>query len=1613
MNLNPAHIKLNGGSQIILDHSFNLSLSSAFEQSAEQFGHRFAIIDGTESITYKEMNIKANEYSEYLLSLGIERGDKIAIYSDKKIQTYISILAILKIGAIFVPLDLKTPIRRVMYILRDAGVNLLLTDQKSNELLNNVNIPIVYSEFVYKGLEHTSPNISINENEIACLFYTSGSTGYPKGVLINHKGILRITYKNSIVNFKSHDKILQFSSLSFDVSLFEIWGSLLNGATLIISRNMKSISEIKSIINNSGVTIAALSPSIFNLLVDFHEEVFTSLKKVFVGGEVVSTKHINKVINKYNCEFYNGYGPTENTIHTTYYKIESEHHDYIPIGKPAPFTSMVVLNENNTLVSENEEGELVTLGPGVALGYNNLKSENFFKLTINGQTINAYRTGDQVLIQEGNLIFKGRKDNQVKIRGNRVELEEVKKNILAHNCVKEAHIEVKSKNQMNQLIGYVSLYRETDVNLLGELKLILPDYMIPDKIIYLDRLPLNSSDKIDSSALSAIGDQFVKTSSIENIIEDVLSIKVDQLDNLIEKGVNSLLILKIIANIEKNHGVRISYKEFLKNPNIKSLEYFVNKSKESSVIINNSEVLAPSSMQKSLWFQQQLLTDNRIYNVIKIVNFHRNLDLEKMVSSIKSVCNKNPILKTTFYQKDGDIKMDSHSNVDIKVCKLADNESFDEFYTNESNYNFKLNNNLSRFRLLIKYDVVKLIININHIIIDGESMEILVEKIINEYLYENQRADKKSLIKPALQQMKASQNYLDSIDSEPTKRIFAFETYEKSLGRMHKMNLEVSKDLKTSLKNLSLEMKSSLPAILLAAFKALIFLYSRQTDIQIGIPISVRHDAHGFDKTIGLFLNNLIVRQQSIDSMNVEQLICEVTDSFNIAIENRAIPFDTIVKTKMKKRNNILSDSPLYDITFNYHNYNRYHHPLIKEVEEPLEMFSKNKFGLDIFETDECLKVIFKFDESKFNPNYIEGMETSFLKILNNFSHDKNIQINDIDLSNDSSKTIYNTLNYRTKESIFIDTLFDTQVTNNPESIAVIHNNRTYTYKEIDGITEKILCNLYREGIRPGQNILISLEKGPILIATMLAIWKLGCSFIPYNSQFTKRDFLLIVENLKLNYFVCDDNQLFNHLEFRTINANNFDMDFSVSPPLKFNRQSNTKELAYITFTSGSIGLPKAIKVTHSSVINYLNYLNNEFALSRDTVTVQIPPITFDASIRDIFGTLVWGGKLVFPDKDKNPVSIINAIQHHKVNSILSVVPSFIEMLLEEMEKTTLSNNLIKLILLSGEKVTPDLVNRITSVIGTDIKIVNQYGPSECTLTSTFHLVDKNNDRWSVPVGKPIPNQYISILDKHYRPLPIGAIGEIFIGGAGLSDGYVGRDELNKETFVKDPLFSNKKIFKTNDLGYLNKDGELYFVSRKNKEIKHNGKLIDLEVVESNLSKFPYVRKAIVIVDKNNRIIFYLAGNRNEIIKNVWSDIQSHLDIIPQELRYITSMPHKENGKVDFTTLNSTDRTQIISLNEPVRKSNLTTAQSRLLKIFKENGLINMSTHTNFFEVGGHSLLAIKIINNINLEFKVQLGIKEFYQSPTIIKLEESISQNLSLIKNDNNYNKKIHKIKR
>lgn len=1608
------------------DYPRDKTITQLFEEQVEKTPDNIAVVFENQKLTYRELNERANSLANYLRNNGVGLNDSVAIFLDKSLEMIVAILAILKVDALYVPIDIDYPDNRINFMLSDSNAKIVLTKRAFLLDLDFENtLAIDLCNTIYLD-NKTFP--SKHAGDLAYVMYTSGSTGNPKGVVVKQKSIIRLVKNPNYINFHKNEKILQTGSIVFDACTFEIWASLLNGFELYIIKKSELLdpNSLKSYLIENKITILWLTAPLLNQLCENHPDMFKTVRCLLTGGDVLSPKHIN-LIRKVcpDLTIINGYGPTENTTFSTCFTINDYYNDSIPIGYPISNSTCYIVSQDMNLLPIGIPGELVVGGDGVAKGY--INNQAFTDLKFLSSPFNndfLYKTGDLAKWNfDGSISFIGRIDGQVKIRGFRVELGEINLKILEFPNIKTSFTTIKTINGEKFICSYIVCNQMLNVEDLKHfLMKFLPNYAIPTYFIKLDKLPINTNGKVDSKLLPS--PQLVNTKSqiiparnivdqkIIFVLKEILNInKISIDDSFFDLGGDSLTAITLCSKIYNEFNIQLSIKDILENPIIKDLSDVI-----SSKDLHNKncplkkaeikDIYQASFAQKRIFYSTQAISggNNVVYNVSGGLLIDSVLDVNKIVDCINKIVDNQSSFRTQFEIVDGELYQRIINHAQIKIDCYNGQEKDLQSILDKFPKPFDLTTAplLRASVYVLDNKKTLLLLDTHHIIMDGASLNILIQDFCT--LYSNNNIDKLKF--EYIDYSEWEKSFVESDEIKKYDEYWASTFANSQISSLNlpydfpansksyegdKISYNMPKETFAKIEELAKKHDVSAYTVFLSALYILLYKYTGQTNLIVGSPLEGRNYEE-FNNIIGMFVNNIVLKNDILPENSIDSLLNSTQNIVTNAISNQPYPYELILK-----KLNLDKNTSLLDVVLTYQNTKKSKYNIENADLELLYSNTKTaKFNIWLEIIPDLARFNLEYNSSLFKKETINSFLEHYIFILNQLISNTTISIDDIEIITPKEKALLKQFN-NTDGPINDDTvvsIFEEQVKMHPDNIAIICNDKTLTYDELNKRANSLAHLLIEKGIGANDIVCVMTNRSFETIVCMMAILKAGAAFFNVDPNYPIERTKYYLEDSKTKYVLTQaelkdrvssiENCIEIDLSIEDIYNKNFE-----NPNVKINRG----DLSYLIYTSGSTGKPKGAMLNQVGFANMVKAMTLVLDYLKEGNKHCIASVTstpFDIFVYEIVVSLTHGLKIAMANnaEHRNPKLLDELIRKCHVD-VMTVTPSLMKINYDNREPDTALAQ-VKNMVFGGEPLPEKFVEDLRA-LADDITIYNIYGPSEITILCN---VQNLNGEKEITIGPPIMNTQIHILDKNMKPLPIGVVGEIYISGIQVGYGYIGKPELTAEKFLDNP-FGEGKMYKSGDIGRWTFDGKVQCLGRIDNQIKLRGLRIELGEIENVMLNVPNVSSAVVNkieIDGKEALCGYYTCDKDVSEDIVKDALRKALPayMVPTYIVKLDQMPYTINRKIDRKAL------PLPELNKPVANNKinieeLNSVEEKLLQIWKNILKIDdIDINDNFFDIGGDSVAAISMqIEAVKYGLEFEYG--DIFAFPTIKQLSANL----------------------
>jgi amino acid adenylation domain-containing protein len=1606
-------------------------------QQAERTPDAPALEAGGTVLTYRELMRRAGLLARRLRRLGVGPESVVGLCVERSPEMVIGMLGVLEAGGVYLPLDPVYPRERLSFMQEDSGARVLLTQESFADLDDEDagGIPPVPTNGAY-------------------IIYTSGSTGKPKGVLVPHSSLVNYVRSTAEEGeIIPGDRVLQFASMSFDTSAEEIYPCLTQGATLVLRDDAMAGSPELFLreVERLGITVLDLPTAFWHELMAQDLDWPASLRLVILGGEQAHAARLDAWRERVGdrIRLLNTYGPTEATIVTTRRDLAGPR-DFpgeVPIGRPVAGARIHVVSRDLEPLPPGLDGELVIGGAGVARGYlgrPDLTAERFVPdpfAQVPGSRL--YRTGDLARwLPAGELEFRGRLDHQVKVRGFRIELGEIEAALRRLEGVRDAAVLVREDAPGDRrIVAYVVGISLGVKELRDGLKETLPDYMLPAAFVTLDALPLTPSGKVDRRALPAPGTARpdLDFAAPRNPVEEMLAgifcevLKLDRVgidDDFFVLGGHSLLVAQVATRARQALGVELPIPEIFRRSTVARLAELVEKGGAEGLpglppvvrVPRDGRPIPLSFPQERVWFLNQLTPGGNIaYNFQFTLTFHGPLDLAVLEAAFTEMVRRHEILRTSFPSVDGRPVQVIHPPfpvklpvVDLRGVPVKEAEA-DRLIGETLAVPFDVTRApLVRWRMVRLEEEEWMLIQVEqHFLHDGWSYGVLLGEL--KALYSAfLRGEPSPLPELAIQFADFAHWQRGWMQGEPLQRHLEF--WKRALAgnptpteiptdrprpkratfRGDVQMFPFPAELYLELRQFSRRQGFTLYMTMLAGWFILLHRYSGQDDLLIATTIANRRTEE-IEKLIGMIVNTILLRASVAGEPGVRDLLGSMRDLTLEAYAHQDMPFDRLVQELKPERQ--LGRNPLFQIMYNFHD------AAIPDLEfggmQAVKRFRGNRsakvdvnvifvprgeqrIGMEAREEDRHAVLHWEYNTDLFDLETMQRMSRHYMTLLSGFLEDPNRPLSELPLLAETERRQVledwnDTATPEGTERIgtLLHDAFAARATLHPAREAVRFEGRSLTYGELNARADR-LANVLR-GLGVGPEVLVGLcvERSLDMMVGLLGVLKAGGAYVPLDPSYPADRLNFVVEDARIPVLVTQS-VLRGCLDVPHTVAIDEIGSGSAGEPV---RLAGPENLAYVIYTSGSTGRPKGVGIPHRAAVNFLTSMKQRPGLSEADTLVAVTTLSFDIALLELLLPLSVGGRVEIASRDTAADGMrLAALLASSGATAMQATPATWRVLLEAgwPGDPTLQA------LCGGEALPGDLAYLLEDRVGA---LWNVYGPTETTVWSTIHLV--NGER-PVPIGKPIANTTAFVLDRNFEPVPQGIPGELFLGGAGVARGYVGRPDLTAERFVPDRFGAGGgRVYRTGDVARFRNGGVLEFLGRADHQVKVRGFRIELGEIEAILGAQPSVGTAVVAARPDasggSRLVAYVVPAKGESLSA--ADLRAALErklpdyMVPSVFLELSELPLTPNGKVDRKALPEPEgRPEAEEYVEP-----RDVVERLLAEIWAEVlGIERVGVRDNFFSLGGHSLSAARVLSRVRNAFAVELPLSLVFERRTL-----------------------------
>ncbi|WP_431926364.1 amino acid adenylation domain-containing protein [Nonomuraea jabiensis] len=1678
------------------------TLVEVFEEQVSRNPTRVAVTFQGVTLSYAALDEQANRLADLLTGAhGVQPQEPVVLCLDKGLELIVSILGVLKAQGSYVLTDPAYPDDRISYILKDTAARLIVSTSQEHERLRTLGDPdwaatvvALDSPETRDALATASPKMVGTRPSVDALMYvlyTSGTTGAPKGVMIEHRAYAQTINAIKARYFADLETV---STHSLTNHVFDIFG-LEYGLPLWTGGSLELSAELPARLDCTGLDFVQMTPSVCDVILDRLVDVPDDLL-LLVGGERLPQQLLERVLAS-SINLVNVYGPTETTIWSTsrlYRHADGLHRLSVSIGTPFAGESVHVLDGAFRSLPTGAVGELCIGGDGQARGYLNkdeLTAERFVSVMLGPvgreQPTRLYRTGDFVrLLPSGELEFIGRNDAQVKINGHRIELGEVDGALAAHPAVRQSVVLVVELGAPT-IVGYYVADEEIPAAELDDhLRRLLPGYMVPARCIHLESMPLTINGKIDRAALpkpsavstrvhvaprsSTEADLCALTARLLGL--DPVDVGID--DDFFQLGGTSLLSIKLVSAAERELGISTSVGYLLAHRTVREFVENLDESRSDRVVIPlatfaKAEDQKLSFAQERLWFIERFEGGTNAYNLPLVLEVADDVDTDMLLAAVRGVIVRHDVLRTVLRQTpDGTAYQDvlgAAVPLGIDVLRMPDREAMHAEIRRDLERVFDLaSEGPLRVRLYETPDVGRrLVFAIHHVAFDGWSIDVLLEDLITAYDLVAHAAPGTDpfadLPTPQLRYRDFAVWQRDHLTGERLERLRRF--WEQELDDYQNLDLvpdrprpdgldyrgadirlEVGAEVSRQLRQLAEELHVSLFSLLLSAHVLTLRCFSNQDDIVVGTPVANR-DHSQLARVVGFFVNTLPLRSRIDGQARIADHVRETARRVLDMLRHQELPFEQLVELLDIERN--VSQHPIFQVTFGVQSFGASaqgtdgpSEAVLRTAPETKELYTAARFDLSTFIDDsfESLQIDINYATSLFDCDTVDSFGQTYLTILRQFadlagseSKQRRIAISDLAyLDGDRYREIaeeWSAPQRRFESEMLLHQSLEAYARRSPDRVALVRQERRLTYEELNAEANQLAHHLLSGGkVEPNSVVMLCLDRGEDIVISILATLKAGGGYLPVDPTYpddrigfmladagtrtilTHRRYVERFAGILARAAQVEQKPELEDIDIIAVDDPRAQEMLRTMPETDPGTEVAPGDLAYVLYTSGTTGKPKGVPQTHANVARLFTALEGVYHIREDDVWTLFHNYVFDFTVWEMWGAFLYGGRLVVPtfEQTRDPELYYALCRQERVTMLCQTPTAFYQFVNVALSKDDQHRvDDLRYVFFGGEPLNVSLLTEWFEHYSHDRpRLAMGYGTTETTVFTCYKIYDET-DEGSADIGSLIPDVAGYVLDAQQRLLPMGAVGELHIGGAGLASGLLNLPDLTARKFIANPFAAgptaewNARLYKSGDLVRWAPNRTLRFVGRNDLQVKIRGHRIELGEIETVLSGVPGVLQSAVVVRKQgdsggqSHLVGYYVAESGIDSGVLFEQLQAKLPnyMIPSALVQVDELPRKISGKLDVDALPSP---QLSLTREVVTPRNEREALARqvLAEVLGADPDA-IGVHDDFFQLGGNSILSIKLASRLSAELGTDVSIASIFRHRSVAGLVDGL----------------------
>ena len=1602
------------------------TLHERIEAQAARTPDAVAAVHQGRQLTYAQLDQQANALALQLLEHGVQPDDRVAIVARRGLETLVGLLAILKSGGCYVPVDPAHPAERLHYLLHDSAPVAVLTQQDLLHRLPALDVPLIRLD--QPTIHHGgSPRVAVTPSNLAYVIYTSGSTGLPKGVMVEHHSVSNLVdWHCQAFNLHAGSHTASVAGFGFDAMAWEVWPALCVGATLHLPPAHDGPEDIDALLGwwrAQPLDVCFLPTPVAEYAFSQRLE-HPTLRTLLIGGD-----RLRAFSRAQTFDVINNYGPTEATVVATSGRIKVG--APLHIGAPIANATVYLLDQQQRPVPIGVAGELYVGGKGVARGYLNrpdLSAERFLDDPFSQGRM--YRTGDLArLLPNGNLEYLGRNDDQVKIRGVRIELGEIESALASHPAVKEAVVQFRE----GQLLAWFIQQHSVDIETLrAHLQASLPEYMLPVAYVKLDVMPLTANGKLDRKALPEPTHQAFVTrlfeapregveTTLAQIWTELLQVQpIGRHDHFFELGGHSLLAVQLVQRM-RQAGLRADVQVLFSQPTLAALaaasvgsdvQVPANRIPAACTQItpdmlalaeldqpslerivagipggaaNVQEIYPLAPLQEGLLYHH--ITDERDpYQQFAMFSFARREQVDAFAQALQQVINRHDILRTSLVWdaleqpmqvvwRQAQLRLEPlrepAAPLDLRQAPLMALDYAEEPHNRRW---------VARLRF-------------HHLVNDATSTTVLVDEIRAHLLgqqaqlpvpvpYRNVVAQSRSPQRLAAHEAFFRERLAD-VD-EPT---LAFGIQERQADRaaIEAFDQPLSDALNQRLRAQARALGVSAASLFHLAWAQVLSRVAGRDDVVFGTVLLGRLQAgEGADRALGMFINTLPLRLR----LAGQTVLAALNDTH---AQLSALLAHEQASLALAQR--CSGASPLFNSLLNYR-----HTSADADVNlvPGIALLSSEDIlsyplMLTVDDVASGFRLKAKAPRKVGAQRLLSYLDTALHGLAHALEHAPGMPLRDVQVlpASELQRLLvdFNATATDYPDTLTVQALFEAHARHIPHAIAVQAGERQLTYRELNERANQLAFHLRERGVQPDSRVALCVERGLDLVVGLLAILKAGGAYVPLDPGYPRE---------RLAYMLNDSQPV-----ALLVHAATRDLPGEVSMPvIDFDHNAwsqapvgnpsvpglSMANLAYLMYTSGSTGTPKGVMIEHRGLGNLMHWGSQLCPNAEGGALLQRAPFSFDGSVWELFWPLANGMRLVLarPDGHREPAYLAQVIREQQI-TVIKFVPAMLQQFLE-LEASALCTSLTD-VLCGGGELTEALARGVQARLP-KVRLHNVYGPTEATVDSSAWTLEPGEPvpTLQLPIGRAINNTRLYVLDEHDAPVPLGVSGQLHIGGVGVARGYLGLEQMTAERFIDSPFVAGDRLYRTGDLVRYLPDGNLEFLGRNDFQVKLRGVRLELGEIESRLAAHPALREVAVLI-RDERLVAYFtlrgpAPGLDALRAHVLEQLPEYM--VPAAFVQLDVLPLNPAGKLDRKALPEPGLESVVSRAYEAPVGEVETLMSGIwAEVLK---LERVGRHDHFFELGGHSLLAVNVVARMR-KAGLEVDARTLFSQPTLAQL--------------------------